>query len=65
MKRGGKRAGAGRPATGIPHKTRHTVTLDKGTLDTLLATDKNLSEAIRILVKKGTDKAIDRSNEAH
>ena len=47
--RGGARKGAGRPPSGKPYKTRHTVTLDPDTLAALLKISPNLSEAIRIL----------------
>lgn len=50
-KHGGKRAGAGRPAT-VNADIRKTVTLNQSTLDALLAISKNLSEAIRILVER-------------
>lgn len=50
-KRGGKRAGAGRPAT-INATIRKTVTLDQPTLNALLAISPNLSEAIRILATR-------------
>lgn len=49
--RGGKRAGAGRPAT-INATIRKTVTLDQSTIDALLAISANLSEAIRILAAR-------------
>jgi hypothetical protein len=53
-KRGGKRVGAGRPATvGATH--RATVTLDQSTLDILKAISSNLSEAIRILARQLKD----------
>jgi len=50
-KRGGKREGAGRPAT-INATIRTTVTLDETTLAKLQTISPNISEAIRILAAR-------------
>jgi len=49
-------AKGGRPLTNQPPKTRHTVTLDKATLDALLAISENLSESIRVLVARQSER---------
>lgn len=52
-RKGGKRAGAGRPIT-VNAAIRTTVTLDQSTVNTLKVISPNLSEAIRILAARAS-----------